>query len=264
MKQRHENHHMTDETTFNVFDTDKLSYNIGDLLNMPYFCANWNNTPHADEYYYNHYLRTASQYRDNILGIYDTTRTDPNEPIPNVDRINSSTDIYIENNKNLDINLQHILDLAQDDTILFVHVRSGDRGTISEYFINIVNSLCEHYSKIVILCGIHKVNENIRKYYPSVEESTKILRDNLKKITNDKIIIDTNTPDIHLCAMHTAKNLLVHRYGFSMLGALLFTGNNLYISSDFGCHRNPDGTLRNDDDRDIVKYIKTHVKISYL
>ena len=49
-----------------------------------------------------------------------------------------------------------------------------------------------------------------------------------------------------------------------MLGALLFTGNNLYISSDFGCHRNPDGTLRNDDDRDIVKYIKTHVKISYL
>ena len=256
---------MTDKITIKIFDKDKLSYNLGDLLNMPYFVAGWANTPHADINMKETFLTAASQYRDNILGIYDKTRTDPNEPIPNVERINSSTDTYINNNLNLDKNLQDILELAQDENILFVHLRSGDKGRISDYFINIINKISEKYSQVVILCGISKVNTVIEKFYPSVEESTKILKDDLKKIINNKkIIIDTSEPDIHLCAMHRAKNLLVHRNGFSMLGAILFTGNNLYISSDFGCIRNRDNTLRNKDDRDIIRYIKNHVKISYL
>jgi len=37
-------------THFNIFDESKESYIIGDLLNMPYFFAEWNKTPHHNDY----------------------------------------------------------------------------------------------------------------------------------------------------------------------------------------------------------------------
>ena len=38
---------------FKIFDENKESYIIGDLLNMPKFFAGWNSNPHNNEYMYN-------------------------------------------------------------------------------------------------------------------------------------------------------------------------------------------------------------------
>ena len=54
-------------------ESDNEGYNLGDLLNMPYFFANWNNTPHMSNSMYNIFKKTAIQYKDNILGIYNNT-----------------------------------------------------------------------------------------------------------------------------------------------------------------------------------------------
>ena len=217
---------------FSLFDDNKSSYNIGDLLNMPYFFANWNNTPHDTDATYNNYERTALEYEDTILGIYNKSRSDPLEPIPNVSRIHSSVDTYIEKNIATNSNLQHILEKCNDDTVLFVHLRSGDYGLVEDGFINIIHKLSVNYKQIVILCGIHH-NHGNGTIYPSVSECIENLKKSLCKIVTDKITIDTSIPDVHICAMRRAKNLLVHRGGFSVLGSLIFTGKNIFISKFF-------------------------------
>jgi hypothetical protein len=217
---------------FPLFDDNKSSYNIGDLLNMPHFFANWNNTPHHNDFEYNKYERTAMEYEDTILGIYHRTRTHPEEPIPNVTRIRSSIDTYIEKNIDTNANLQNILEKCNDDTVLFVHLRSGDYGIVEDEYMKVIHSLSDNYSQIVILCGIHHSGEN-RHIFPPIPECIENLKKSLCKIMTDNILIDASIPDVHVCAMSKAKNLLIHKGGFSILGSLVFTGNKIYISNLF-------------------------------
>jgi hypothetical protein len=94
-----------DPIVLNVFDEGRVSYTIGDILNMPYFFANWNNTPHLDDFCYQSFKRAAIQYQNNILGIYASLRTDNDEPIPNVEKIVQACDLYLEQNINKDADL---------------------------------------------------------------------------------------------------------------------------------------------------------------
>lgn len=221
---------------FKIFDENKNSYVIGDLLNMPYFFSYWNNTPHHDDHFYNRFKTTAKQYPNSILGLYDSSRTDESQPIPNVERLKNTVEQYIEMNVNRDPNLNNLLKFVDDENVLCVHLRSGDIGIVDEKFIWKIQSLSEKYKKIIILCGIHQ-NGALSHYYPSVEESINnmnasldILRNNVK---DTEIIIDTSEPDTHISLMHKAKNLLVHLGGFSIIGTIVFTGNNLYITDLF-------------------------------
>lgn len=225
---------MTDNLEFNIFDKNKESYIIGDLLNMPYFFANWQTNPHNNEYMYNLFKKTALQYPNNILGIYDKLRTDQNEAIPNVKKINNSIDKYVEYNLDLDANLKKLLEMCQDKNVLCVHLRCGDKGVVDDEFTNKLYQISSSYSKIVILTGIHH-NAERSSHFASVEESINNTKISLKKILFDesKFIIDLSEPDIHLCIMRHAKNLIVHLGGFSMLGALAFNGDNLYLTKLF-------------------------------
>jgi hypothetical protein len=121
-----------------------------------------------------------------------------------------------------------------DDDTLIVHLRSGDKGLVEDEFINVIQKLQSTYSKIVILCGIHH-NSDRSHIFPSLDQSIDNLKKSLHKLNLNikNVIIDTNEPDVHLCIMSKAKNLLLHKGGFSILGALLFTGNNLYITNLF-------------------------------
>ena len=53
-----------------IFDDNKPTYNIGDLLNMPYFWAGWLSNPHFSEHHYNAFILTANAYPNSILNIY--------------------------------------------------------------------------------------------------------------------------------------------------------------------------------------------------
>lgn len=216
-----------EQPVLKVFDEGRESYIIGDLLNMPYFHSNWPNTPHFDDNVLGLFKKTASQFRDNILGIYDTLRVEPNEPLPNVEKILQACDLYLERNND------KYNELWSDENTLFIHLRSGDKGYVENSFIEHIYNLSTKYKKIVVMCGIHH-NSTRSHHFSSVDESKNILLESLHLIQSKcEIIIDTSEPDIHLCTMRNCKNLLVHRGGFSMLGSLLFNGDNLYITNSF-------------------------------
>jgi hypothetical protein len=42
-----------------------------------------------------------------------------------------------------------------------------------------------------------------------------------------------NHPDVHVCCMAKARNLLVHMGGFSIIGSLVFSGQMLYLTNLF-------------------------------
>jgi hypothetical protein len=162
---------------FKIFDESKETYNIGDLLNMPYFWANANNNPHLNANTYNLFKKTALQYKNNILGIYNNYRIDENEPIPNVEKIRLSVDNYIENNQTNNI-LNNLTLSCNDDNTLVVHLRSGDFGIVEDFYIDSIVNLSAKYEKIIILCGIHQIRQRLANDLP-VPES----------INNMKIII---------------------------------------------------------------------------
>jgi hypothetical protein len=230
-----------------IFDKNKPRYNIGDLLNMPSFFANWNNNPHANESAYYIYNLTADYYKGSILNIYKTTREneDLSESIPNIDRLRLSVDTFKINNNinNTDINKNS----------LYIHLRSGDKGVVEPLFIRYIKYLSSKYQKIVILLGIHS-DERKEK----IVNSKKNLEISLNNIKNSDIefTIDYNTPDNHLCIMRNCNNLLIHKGGFSILGSLLFKGENLYITSfcePFKTKKNKDKILKYIDNYEILE-----------
>ena len=216
----------TIDTNIVIFDNNKLTYNIGDLLNMPYFFAHWKSNPHATIDQYNLFCKTADEYSDSILHIYKTSRiTDgkEDENIPNPHRLRNSVDVY---GKNIDI-IRNI----DDSTTLYVHIRSGDMDVIENGFIDIIYKLyIKQYKNIIILAGIHN---DIR--FGSKQNNINKLKLSLIKLNNKciKYSINYDTPDNHLYIMRTCRNLLVHKGGFSVIGALIFNGDNLYITGFF-------------------------------
>ncbi len=234
------------DINFKIFDEDKETYNLGDLLNMPSFWANWKRTPHNDDNHYSTFKRTALQYKNNILGIYDAYRIDDCDPIPNIELLRLSVDTYIKNNKDcIDNQMQTLCD---SNNTLFVHLRAGDMGIVENEFIDIILKVSSCYQKIVILCGIHKISGVSSEYVLKSIHNTKISLSKISKKRN--IIININEPDYHLSVMRKCKNLLVHRGGFSMLGGLLFTGKNLFITKFF-----------NPKTDDYFKYIEHYIKV---
>lgn len=89
------------------------------------------------------------------------------------------------------------------------------------------------------MCGVHQ-NGYSPPYYASIEDCKIMLLQSLDRIQNRcHITIDTSEPDTHLCIMRNCKNLLVHKGGFSTLGALLFNGDNLYLTNNFSVPLDP-------------------------
>lgn len=221
-----------DPIVLNVFDEGRVSYSIGDILNMPYFHAGWNNTPHCDDFCYQSFKTAASQYQNNIVGIYASLRSD-DEPIPNVEKILQACDLYLEENINQDTNLKSKSEMWDDEDTLYIHLRSGDLGVVGVGFIETIVELSSKYNRLIVMCGIHHHGHNTGRF-ASVADSKIMLLQSLSKIQSRcQVIIDTSEPDTHLCVMRNCKNLLVHRGGFSKLGSLLFNGDNLYITESF-------------------------------
>jgi hypothetical protein len=125
---------------------------------------------------------------------------------------------------------QPILQMVQDDSVLCVHVRSGDYGPMTDNFLRTIAHLSKQFPKIIVLSGVHCNGEE------------HLIARNKAKLSQclDKIHalipharFDFNHPDVHVCCMARAHNLLLHTGGFSILGSLVFSGKNLYITSAF-------------------------------
>jgi hypothetical protein len=200
-----------------IYDSNEYVYNIGDLLNMQYFCSGWEKNEHVN------YKKVATKYTNSILYYYNLSRPD-SEDIPNIERLRNATDRYID--MNID-NLTNLINLVSNKNTLTVHVRSGDKGIIEDSYIETINRISTNYDKIVILSGIHSDTN-----HKNIDESMSALNislDKIRKINDKEVIINLENADTHLSAMRSSTNLLLHKGGFSALGGLLFQKNNLYL-----------------------------------
>ena len=232
-----------------IFDEDKHIYNIGDLLNMPHFSHNWNNNPHDDKNIYNKFIKTAEYYKGSVLNIYKTTRENENnlESIPNINRLRLSVDKFSMEN-----NIKSDLTTDLDSETLYIHLRSGDKGIVESLYLKKIKYLSEKYKYIIILVGIHMC-----KRVQPLDKSKKNLEMSLNKIKDMGIefTVDYNSPDHHLCLMRNCKNLLVHKGGFSILGSLLFQGDNLYLTSLFHPKHPKCSAIKNNK---FIKYLNNY------
>ena len=71
---------------------------------------------------------------------------------------------------------------------------------------------------------------------------------------NKNIYISIEDPDTHMAMFHSCKNLLLHKNGFTVLAAFVFTGNKLYISNKI-FNINQDFS-KEDGNRMWIDYIK--------
>jgi hypothetical protein len=200
-------------------------YNLGDLLNIrSIYAGDSLDNPHSNDNYYEQYKKKIKIYNNSILTIYNELRKNESEVFPNIKNVQKSVDIYIERNKNNNY-LMDILRLVSNNNTLLVHLRSSDRGVTSDYFINIIKGFQIQYETIIVCCGIHR--------YEGKENLVTSIN---KLISNDdynNIYIHFAETDVHVCMFHKCKNLLIHKNGFSILAALVFTGNKLYITKEF-------------------------------
>jgi uncharacterized protein YlzI (FlbEa/FlbD family) len=209
-----------------IYDENKPTYNIGDLFNMPsYFYPGWDvlndvslvkfRKPYTLDNYMNAYPNSV------VYNYYSSRPIDEN--IPNVKRIRSSVDQYINENSNKFSGL--IAKVANNNT-LTVHIRSGDKGVVENSYIEVIKKISEKYETIFILSGIHADLVDINECKENLNKS-------LEKLNIQNVIFNFDEPDIHLSLMRMSSNLLLHKGGFSIIGGLLFQKNNLYISPMF-------------------------------
>jgi hypothetical protein len=198
-------------------DSKENIYNVGDLLCSHAIIGGWNN----NICYANGLEENRNKYPGTIFDIYMKT-IDSSDELPNVEKLRTAVDKYIEINNIKEI--EHIKDAMNMD-VLCVHIRSGDYGEMDNVYLDLIQRIAKPYKRIYILSGIHtdersgKIENNIQNLNKDIE---KLLKD-------DRFIFKNSNADDDLCMFRVCRNLLVHRGGYSLIGSLLFQGDNLYV-----------------------------------
>lgn len=215
----------------------KNVYALGDLLLIPkiYGCCLWDEHPY--------YRVNINAYTDSILATYEELRTDKTEYIPNVNRIQQSVDTFIQRNSS-NQKMNNLIEFVKRDDVLCVHLRSGDYGDVEDEYREIIKKLQKEYKYVIIMCGAHHYHQH------------EILIKSVNSLFNENknIYISIEDPDTHMAMFHSCKNLLLHKNGFTVLAAFVFTGNKLYISNKI-FNINQDFS-KEDGNRMWIDYIK--------
>jgi len=192
---------------------------------MPFFDDNWKQTPHNSKNQFNNMITKSIILPDSILGLYCKDRL-ADEKIPNLDRLINSVKKYIELNFN---NLQEMINLVEDKNTLCIHIRSGDRGNVTQNFINTIKKNINNYDKIILFGGIHSDT----RFGTEIQNKTYFMNsiNSILGISNN-IFISIAHPDEHISIMSKASNLLLHKGTFSTILSLI-NKNNLFITDEF-------------------------------
>jgi hypothetical protein len=122
-----------------------------------------------------------------------------------------------------------------DEKSLVIHLRLGDRGRLSQSYKNtIINTVRDLKPiKVILLFGLHsnKAHNNNNYYLENSKKDIENIKSIIEKYTNE-VIITNNDADTDLIIMYNASHLLVHRGGYSALGALLCKGK-VYFSNEY-------------------------------
>jgi hypothetical protein len=211
-------------------DARNAGYNLGDLLNMPYLQGAWRRSPHNDPAGLERMCRIASMCPSSILAIYCRDRP-ADEPVPCIPRLRAAVMEYsgIEPHAPSD----ELRSLLKDPRCVCVHVRTGDVDAGGVFKAAVLN-LSKEFERVILLSGVH-----LDQHFKSHELKKKILVQDVNAMlqSSKNAYLYLDHPDAHLCAMMLASNLLVHRGGFSAIGAIIATGR-VYATDvfEFGAH----------------------------
>jgi len=209
---------------------NKYGYNLGDFLNAPYYMGLWNQNPHHSQELLERLNKMGTHYPETILGIYCKDR--PNDEIvPSINRLKNSINIFLKNNSD---KIKTIYDIIIKDTTLCVHLRTGDYGLVSDFFINIIYQESLKYENVILLTGIH-ADTSFNKLDKSKANCIISINKILSK--NKNIYVYLDNPDIHLSLFSISKNILLHKGGFSILASLVSIGN-IYVTEEFNALHN--------------------------
>lgn len=205
-------------TIFGIVDESDVrsaGYNIGDLLNVPSLGGFWKATPHNSAEDLKRMYNVAETYKGSLLQYYVEARPSL-EIVPFIPRVRGSITRFLTYASSRIFNY---IQRVQDKNTLCIHIRCGDKD-VEEEFMNMAKSFSKEYKHVYLFSGLHldeHFSSNEKKIQNFVGAMNQLLGPNVSLIVAD--------PDIHLCLMSKASNLLVHKGGFSALGVILCNGN---------------------------------------
>lgn len=220
--------------TFNVDSTEgNLRYNIGDMLNMPFYRTNcnWN---------LRDFHTLALNFPLSIMWFYYIIQ-DVQQTVTSHDRLPSIASIPQHVRKAVGLyekyhpdrkSLNRLLSFCKPN-ILCIHVRSGDYGIAERRYMDIIKDLAPKYETCVILTGVHNGLDTKEVMVENVNESITQILEHVGVELAARFEICPGTADEHLYLMSKCENLLLHKGGFSMLGALLFSGQKVFRTFAF-------------------------------
>lgn len=214
----------------------KFGYNLGDLFNTPSFVGLWN--PFGNRELVDAGKEVGRHLPRSIIGLYYNNVTAGKEHHwqrcrePNLARVRRAMLLAQMHHPHPS---PHLVTLVRSPDTLVVHVRSGDKGQISEAYAHQTAHLSRNFSSVVLLGQVH----GDKRY--DTGDALKTLRGALHRLAGTLVLsrpglqvaYGSSTADHDLYLMSEASHLLVHRGGFSSLAALLCRGNVFY-TAEFG------------------------------
>jgi hypothetical protein len=221
-------HKKIEETDIQIYgksilnDVTGAGYNIGDLLNLPSISGFWKANPHNSVEELERLYVVGHSYPQSIVHYYIEARP-ADEPVPNLYRVIGAVKKYIAHSPVL---LPELIRVVNDETVLCVHIRCGDKETETS-FLDLVVDLAKEYRFVYIFSGLH-LDERFASNTVKIARFVHTMNYVLEKTSNVSVILAE--PDVHLSMMSNAKHLLLHKGGFSAIGSLVCVEGTVYIT----------------------------------
>ena len=209
-----------------------FGYNLGDLLNMPSFIKPYQSVwpPGGSKELREVAIAIRDSHPNSIVGRYFHNTSALGGRLPDAVHLRSVVYSY---GQSISVSLDKYLATTIDNpSTLLVHIRSCDKNLLHKTFLNYARHLSFRFEHFVLMGQCHNDTR-----FSSVNTALKNLKMSFdlmaRSISHETTVslFPRGTADDHLFAMSRATNLLVHRGGFSALGALTCRGN-VFFSRD--------------------------------
>ena len=248
----------TDQDLVNADVAHRLTYNAGDLLNMPSFTTpRWHISGRKGQGRTGE-LRAAMAARvpDSVVGMYFGSallrETACDHFTPYLPRLFEALYRYAAA-RNASQAARAVEAQARRNDTLVVHLRLGDRGPLGAAFYRRACDVAGPFARVILVTAIHN-HTAVQPLHYSVsitKQGIARMRQALRQCApRARLHVHlSRSPDADLVLMQQARHLLVSTGGFSMLGALVCAGTVYASACAASWVRNPRFRLQVSDVR---------------
>ena len=195
--------------TANSKDYTKKYYNLGDLLNAPIMMKGsktWSPVGNC----------LSPDWPGSIKNIY--CKLKGRMPELDVATFRRAILQYFQENENA---CAHLIEKASKESAFCIHIRTGDTGIVEKKYVNAIIKVAQNFKNCYILTGVHGGRH--APLWLAIKRTRQSLNFIVRKLSKVEYIV--GSADEHMVMMAFAKNLIIHKGGFSLLGSLACQGN---------------------------------------